>query len=273
MVEPFVGSGAVTLATARLGVCKSFLVGDTLEPLCEIWRQIVTNPERLAREYREIWDAQHHDPIGFYNNIRQQFNSDRSASKLLFLLARCVKNAVRFNPSGEFNQSPDKRRLGTKPKTMADELHGAHVLLRGRCEVVCGDYKTLLALATPDDLVYMDPPYQGTSEGRDSRYFQGVRRDDLISALTDLNERGVQFVLSYDGSCGDRTYGEPLPEELGMRRVLVDAGRSSQETLNGGDARTVESIYLSGGLAPIGDIPEVVTLSYIQEQDVLFEQG
>ena len=118
LVEPFVGSGAVTLATARKGLCKRFIVGDTLGPLCGIWQHVVTSPHTLAEEYARLWHNQFPDPIAFFNAVREEFNSDRRPSKLLFLLARCVKNAVRFNPSGNFNQSADKRRLGTKPKTM-----------------------------------------------------------------------------------------------------------------------------------------------------------
>ncbi len=272
LVEPFVGSGAVTLATARKGLCKHFVVADTLEPLCGIWQQIVRSPHTLADEYRELWHSQFPNPIAFFNAVRKEFNTDKRPSKLLFLLARCVKNAVRFNPSGDFNQSPDKRRLGTKPKTMGAEIASAHRLLNGKCEVRCGDYKTILESATPSSVVYMDPPYQGTSEGRDSRYVKGVERADLISMLETLNRRAVQFILSYDGSCGNKTYGEALPEYLQMRRVLVDAGRSSQATLNGRDHRTVESIYVSSGLATTVSVPPVVHTGFIQQQAALFEQ-
>lgn len=272
LVEPFVGSGAVTLATARKGLCKRFVVGDMLEPLCGIWKHIVASPRTLAAEYSHLWHSQFPDPIAFFNAVREEFNSDRSPSKLLFLLARCVKNAVRFNPSGNFNQSPDKRRLGTKPETMGAEIDAAHRLLNGKCEVRCGDYKTILEAATPGSVVYLDPPYQGTSEGRDSRYVKGVQRADLIKTLEKLNLRGVQFILSYDGSCGDKTYGEALPESLQMKRVLVDAGRSSQATLNGRDHRTVESIYVSSELATSISVPAVVHTGFIQQQAALFEQ-
>ncbi|MGA2967497.1 MAG: DNA adenine methylase [Terriglobales bacterium] len=272
MFEPFVGSGAVTLAAARKKVCKKFVVSDKLEPLCGIWGQIVNNPKRLADEYSDLWERQFPDSPAFFNRIRDEFNEDRSPAKLLFLLARCVKNAVRFNPSGQFNQSADKRRLGTKPKTMRAEIEAAHRLLLNKCEVRSGDYKTVLSMATPEDIVYMDPPYQGTSEGRDSRYFKGVPRDDLISMLKTLNRRGVQFVLSYDGACGDKTYGEVLPGGLRLKRVLVDAGRSSQATLNGKSARTVESLYLSARLADSVSIPSVVHPKFTQQQAALFEQ-
>jgi DNA adenine methylase len=83
----------------------------------------------------------------------------------------------------------------------------------------------------------------------------------------------VQFVLSYDGSCGDRTYGDALPKSLHMKRVLVDAGRSSQATLNGREDRTVESIYISAGLAVNVSIPKMVRPEFVSEQVALFDQG
>ncbi len=272
LVEPFVGSGAVTLAMAQKKICKNFVVGDMLEPLCGIWRHIIANPDALAGDYTHLWHSQFPDPIAFFNSVREEFNNDRSPSKLLFLLARCVKNAVRFNPSGRFNQSADKQRLGTKPKTMMAEIEAAHQLLSGKCKVRCGDYKNIVETATPQSIIYMDPPYQGTSEGRDSRYVKGVERSDLISTLERLNARRVQFILSYDGSCGDKTYGEALPNSLKMKRVMVDAGRSTQATLNGHDHRTVESIYLSSGLATSISVPSVVHTGFVQQQVALFEQ-
>jgi DNA adenine methylase len=89
-------------------------------------------------------------------------------------------------------------------------------------------------------------------------------------ALEKLNLRGVPFILSYDGACGDKTYGEALPESLSLRRVLVDAGRSSQATLNGKDTRTVESIYVSSGLAAGMTVPEVVSPGFVRQQAALF---
>lgn len=271
LVEPFVGSGAITLAAAGKHLCKRFVIGDTLEALCDLWRQILTDSGMLAGEYEELWHRQLPHPIPFFKKVRDEFNRDARPSKLLFLLARCVKNAVRFNPSGQFNQSADKRRLGTKPKTMSLEIEGAHRILKGKCKIICADYKATLAMAGANDIVYLDPPYQGTSEGRDSRYFKGVERSDLIKALEKLNERGVQFILSYDGSCGLKSYGEALPEHLRAKRILVDAGRSSQATLNGKNHRTVESVYVSSGLAHGAPQGKVIHTDYIREQGALFQ--
>jgi DNA adenine methylase len=74
----------------------------------------------------------------------------------------------------------------------------------------------------------------------------------MIDALTILNDQRVPFILSYDGSCGERNYGEPLPETV-ARRIPLDAGRSSQATLNGRDDVTIESLYLSHGMPASGN--------------------
>ena len=115
--------------------------------------------------------------------------------------------------------------------------------------IITGDFETPLASAGSGDVVYMDPPWEGTSGGRDPRYHSGLERDRLINALRDLNRRRVPWLLSYDGRCGEKTYGDPLPvDELQAKRIELEAGRSSQVTLNGVVALTVESLYVSVSL-------------------------
>jgi len=193
------------------------------------------------------------DPRGFYDEIRAAYNRDPEPARLLFLLARCVKNAVRFNREGLFNQSPDKRRLGTRPPRMAQSILGAHALLKGRTTVSSGDYWATTKRATPDDLVYMDPPYQGTSGSKDQRYFEQLDLGRFVNFLEELLARRVPFIISFDGRTGKKKYGEDLPEHLGLKRVELEAGRSSQATLNGRSERTVESLYLSPTLRRRGE--------------------
>lgn len=269
LVEPFAGSAAITLAAARQALFQTYVIGDVLEPLVGIWQQVIQDPSRLARQYSELWNAERRNPIQSYYDIRSQFNRDRSPAKLLYLLVRCVKNAVRFNPAGEFNQSPDKRRTGMKPQLMAAELLAAHRLLYGKATALSGDYLKFFEEARPSDLFYLDPPYQGTSEGRDRRYVTGVPRAQLLEGLEVLNRKGTPFILSYDGSCGDRTYGDPLPGKV-AEQILIDAGRSSQSTLSGRAEQTVESIYVSRLLSEGLRIPRTLSLKDFNPQSELF---
>lgn len=48
---------------------------------------------------------------------------------------------------------------------------------------------------------------------------------------------------------GGRAYGPPLPESLGLTRFLLHAGTSSQATLSGRNEETIESLYVTPGLA------------------------
>jgi DNA adenine methylase len=270
MIEPFAGSAAVTLAAANKKRFSKYLIADLLQPLTDIWKAILEQPENVSADYRRLWNSQSKgDPTKRFNLIRAEFNAKHDPAKLLFLLARCVKNAVRFSGTGQFNQSPDKRRQGMHPDTMDKEIQAAHRLLKGKCQVVWGDFRDVLKSATSGDLVYMDPPYQGVSDTRDRRYIKGVQRSEMVTLLEDLNARHIEFILSYDGKCGDKTYGEPLPPHLGAHRVLLEAGRSSQATLNGKDHVTVESVYLSRGLYS-GDTPANLLLKAFVTQGQLF---
>lgn len=243
--EPFVGSGALTIGAALRGAAASHVVSDTLEPLVAIWRGMLTDPESLSAEYEAIWNAQLSDPRVYYDTIRLRFNRERQPAQLLFLLYRCVKSAVRFNAKGEFNQSPDRRRLGTRPARVRARLQAVHAALSGRCQARCTDYAEALGLAKPEDVVYMDPPYMGVSGSRDPRYHQALEMERFVAHLESANRRDVAYLVSFDGHSGDRSYGPDLPEHLHLERISLPVGRSSQATLHGRADTTVESLYLS----------------------------
>jgi DNA adenine methylase len=252
LYEPFAGSAALTLAASSRGVAQRYVIGDSLVPLVSIWDQILDDPAGLARRYQDLWRGQLEEGSReHFDRVRAEFNAEAEAARLLYLLARCVKNAPRFSRFG-FSQSADHRRKGMNPRKMAGELFGAHNLLTGCTTTFVGDAEDCLRGAGPNDLVYMDPPWQGTTEGPDKRYHQGFERARLEVLLADLNEREVPWMLSYDGRSGERTYGTRLPAELWGARLDLHAGRSSQATLAGRVDKTVESLYVSASLSSLG---------------------
>ena len=250
LYEPFAGSAALTLAAASRGVADRYVIGDSLAPLAELWERIMSRSTEAADAYARIWRGQFagDGAAAHFNRIRREYNEDGDPIKLLYLLARCVKNAPRFGRTGAFNQSPDHRRTGMKPEKMRREIEGARLILGGRGEAFAGSAEACIRSAGPDDLVYMDPPWQGTTEGADTRYHQGFARARLEVLIAQLNTRGVPWILSYDGRSGNRTYGEPLNTELWGAHLEIDAGRSSQSTLAGRAEHTVESLYVSADI-------------------------
>jgi DNA adenine methylase len=181
--------------------------------------------------------------------MRTEYNKNRDPIVLLYLIARCVKNAIRFNKSGDFTQSVDKRRTGVHPDKLANTMQIVSGLLKGRTKLYSGDFADCIAKATPRDLVYMDPPYHGTTYGSDKRYVAQLERDHLIDSIRWLNVHHVPFILSYDGTTGDKVYADPLPDDLHATHLQIHAGRSSQATLAGRKEETIESLYISGNLA------------------------
>jgi DNA adenine methylase len=246
--EPFCGSAAVTIAALARGRAGTARMNDANEPLVRLWDAVLADPAALAERYDRLWRAQLGRERAFYDEVRDRFNRSHEPHLLLFLLARCVKAAVRYNTNGAFNQSPDNRRRGTKPDRMADHLARSSAILRGRTRVSALDHRQALTDAGPADLVYLDPPYQGVSAARDRRYRRGLALERFVATLEDLNRREISYVVSYDGRTGGKRHGMVLPDSLGLGHFELDGGRSSQETLLGRDGRTVESLYLSPAL-------------------------
>lgn len=256
VVEPFAGSAAFSIACAARGRSKEFWLNDYNKPLSELLGLIINQPENISDFYRATWRGEGDDPLEHYYRVREDFNRTNDARLLLYLLARCVKGSVRYNSEGLFNQSPDKRRLGTRPETMRENIQAVSMLMRGKTIVTAQDYRDVLANCRDTDVVYMDPPYQGVCGERDSRYLSGIMFDDFVAALDQLNQRGVHYVISYDGRLGDQTYGQLLPDYLNLTLVEIEAGRSSQATLLGRQDVTFESLYLSEALSEnVGALP------------------
>jgi DNA adenine methylase len=248
LIEPFAGSGAVSLRAASAGKAQRFLFNDVNAPLIALWDAIINQPDLIARQYETLWYAQQGREKDYYFQIRDQFNQTYRPDYLLYLLARCVKAAVRYNANGEFNQSPDNRRAGMHPDRMRQNIFQTSRQLRYKTQLLTLDYRDIIDKAQPLDVIYMDPPYQGVCKKQDPRYVQGLTFEAFVETLHDLNRRQLSFIVSYDGRTGAQTYGQPLPQALKLQFVEINAGRSTQATLLGRHKITYEALYLSPAL-------------------------
>lgn len=245
LVEPFAGTAAISIAASARQVSHQYWINDLNKPLVQLLELIIEHPHDVADAYSQVWNEQIDDSIKHYYQIRDKFNTSNDPKLFLYLLARCVKAAVRYNNEGLFNQSPDKRRKGTQPEKMRKNIEGVSKLLKGKCVFTSLDYNEVLLQINSTDFVYMDPPYQGVCGNKDSRYYAGINFDRFVSSLEDLNRKEILFAVSYDGKRGNKTFGHDLPKTLNLKRVEIQVGRSSQATLLGKKEITVESLYLS----------------------------
>jgi DNA adenine methylase len=248
LIEPFCGAGTVSIAAAAHGLANRFYLNDLNKPLMDLWAQILEKPHLLADQYEYLWNQQYGDRKSFFFEIRNDFNLSHQPHHLLYLLARIVKGSVRYSSDGIFNQSADNRRWGMRPITMRKNLLGVSALLGGKTSISAIDFREAARESKKQDLIYMDPPYQGTSFTRDHRYYNGLTYDEFVDALALMNERNASYIISYDGSTGTKTHGKYLPDSLSLKHMRIVVGRSSQSTLLGRIDETVESLYLSPAL-------------------------
>ena len=251
LVEPFAGSAAISLAASYAGISSSFWINDAHPPLISLWDAILNRPASLSKSYERLWFEQAGREREYFDLVRDLFNRDQRPEHFLYLLARCVKAAIRYNSSGEFNNTPDNRRKGANPREMSERIRGASELLTGKTLLTSTDYRDVLSKCDSTDLIYMDPPYQGVCLNRDNRYAAQVDHEEFWDCLEDLNRRHCLFVVSYDGRTGTKQHGQKLPSRLRLEHWELRAGRSSQATLLGQDQVTYESLYLSPALVEI----------------------
>lgn len=254
LIEPFSGMAAISIAVAHTKRTGQYYINDLNAPLIHMLKTAINEPRMLVERYTSLWNRQFdygEEHVQHFYDVREQFNNgDESPENMLYLLARCVKGAVRYGKEGKFNQSPDKRRHGTNPRNIEINVKAVSNLLKGKSEFFALDYREIFEMARAGDLIYMDPPYQGVTNTRDNRYFSGVPFSEFSSALELLNRKNVDYLISYDGECGGKEYGEDLPMELGCHKILLKAGTSSQATLLGRKEITYEALYVSKNLQP-----------------------
>jgi DNA adenine methylase len=265
LLEPFSGMAAISIAVAAEKRAERYVINDLNAPVVKLLKTAIEMPAKLVENYKAIWSEQFEyegGHIEHFYHVREQFNSgEKSPENMLYLLARCVKGSVRYGKNGNFNQSPDKRRHGTNPNNIADNVFAISALMKGKVSFSALDYQEVFEMAQPGDLVYMDPPYQGVTNNRDNRYLSGVEFDDFAKAIIILNRKGIDYLISYDGECGGKEYGKALPRELDCTKILLNAGLSTQATLLGKRNMTFEALYLSKSLSKYADgIPHQISL-------------
>ncbi len=238
--EPFLGGGSVL---GSLGKRKS-IAGDQIPELIGIWNLIKSDPKHLAKHYQRNWNKLQKDGYLHYNKVRDRFNKDRNPEDLLFLSRTCVNGLIRFNTSGEFNNSYHHTRPGIHPETLNGILLTWSDLV-SRTNFISTDYENLLVKAKAGDTVYMVPPYMGNKGRYKNEAFDFER---LWSNLDILNKRKVRWILSLDGNSGDRDYSSELEKPMELSKVVykIDGESSAFPRLLKGRLDDVtESLFLN----------------------------
>ncbi|EDN2113870.1 DNA adenine methylase [Salmonella enterica] len=192
LVEPFAGSCAVMMATDY----PHYLVADINADLINLYKKAAYHSEELIQVawvlFREDNSAEK-----YYEN-RLRFNEDTSLTTLeraalfLYLNRHCYRGLCRYNQRGKFNVPYGNYKNPYFPQ--AEILTFAEKAVRAT--FICASYDETLEMLQVGDVVYCDPPYDGTFSGYHTAGFSDDDQYDLASILVRRSSEGHPIVVS-----------------------------------------------------------------------------
>jgi DNA adenine methylase len=225
LVEPFFGSGAVFLGLGRF---QSALLADSNADLIELFRLVQRNPDALVRACRPLF-REETNARPAYESLRTEFNalkagSLRRAALFVYLNRHGYNGLCRYNRQGAFNV-PFGRYV--RPQLPEEALRRFHARLSSaRVELVCADFRSVMQLTRPGDVVYADPPYLPVSKTSNfTDYASGPFGPDEQAALADeartCAARGVTVLVSnHDTPDARRLYARAKLTTFSVTRTI-----------------------------------------------------
>ncbi|EES3073195.1 DNA adenine methylase, partial [Escherichia coli] len=171
LVEPFAGSCAVMMATDY----PSYLVADINPDLINLYKKIAADCEAFISRAKVLFEEANSE-LAYYN-IRQEFNYSTEitdfmkAIYFLYLNRHGYRGLCRYNKSGYFNIPYGNYK---NPYFPEKEIR-AFAEKAQRATFICASFDETLAMLQVGDVVYCDPPYDGTFSGY---HTDGFTEDD-----------------------------------------------------------------------------------------------
>ncbi|EEQ8762671.1 DNA adenine methylase [Escherichia coli] len=185
LVEPFAGSCAVMMATDY----PHYLVADINADLINMYQVIKDEVEHFIAISKALFACNNFSEQ--YYVIREEFNHLHSldliwkAAYFLFLNRHCYRGLCRYNRAGHFNVPYGNYKAPYFPeaeiRTFAEKAQ--------RATFICASYDETLALLVPGDVIYCDPPYDGTFS---AYHTAGFTEDDQYQLASILERRALE---------------------------------------------------------------------------------
>ncbi|EPD5616122.1 DNA adenine methylase [Enterobacter hormaechei subsp. hoffmannii] len=191
LVEPFAGSCAVMMATDY----PYYLVADINPDIINLYQVIKEDVNSFIHLVERIFSKFTTEED--YYKCRQFFNTVplepiEKAAYFLFLNRHCYRGLCRYNQRGLFNVPYGNYK---KPYLPVDEIR-AFAEKAVRATFICASYDETLAMLQAGDVVYCDPPYDGTFSGYHTAGFSDDDQYDLASILVRRSSEGHPIIVS-----------------------------------------------------------------------------
>jgi len=193
LIEPFVGSGIVTLNIEAIG----YIIADFNEDLINLYKTLKKDKEDFIRLSRDLFTDTNNNEEAYYK-YRNQFNlTDNSYEKailFLYLNRHCFNGLCRYNKKNKFNVPfGDYKKVYFPEQELlefSDKL--------SKCGVYCQSFEETIKMANTYDVVYADPPYiplNGTAYFTDYSP-EGFGMEQQIALAKLAEESCCKFMIS-----------------------------------------------------------------------------
>ncbi|MFP1869251.1 DNA adenine methylase [Lonsdalea quercina] len=192
LVEPFAGSCAVMMATDY----PEYLVADINPDLINLYRQIALNCETFISTAKGFFAEANSEPA--YYSVRNDFNYSVElplfwkAIFFLYMNRHGYRGMCRYNGKGGFNVPYGNYK---KPYFPEDEIR-VFAEKAKRATFICAGYEETLAMLRAGDVVYCDPPYDGSFSKYHSAGFTKADQRRLASLLEVRSSEGHSVIVS-----------------------------------------------------------------------------
>jgi DNA adenine methylase len=220
--EPFVGGGSVLFSLfhrdAVIGDLNGWLL-DTYQAVRDDYRRVAAILDGMVNTKKEFLRIRAIDPSTLDLYTR--------AAHLIYLNKTCFRGLFRVNRNGRFNVpygEYDRRYYDV------ENLRAVALALEG-VEIRHVDFELCLHDVTPEDFVYLDPPYYKLGGYSDfNRYTPGQFRESdhirLAACCRELDLRGVRWAVSNSDTefVADLFQGYRVERLVNRREINLNSG-------------------------------------------------
>lgn len=231
LVEPFAGSCAVMMATDY----PHYLVADINPDLISLYKHIAFDCDKFISNAKGFFAST--NSAESYYNIRQDFNNSAEITSFwraiffLYLNRHGYRGLCRYNLKGHFNVPYGNYKSPYFPE---NEIR-AFAEKAQRATFICASYEETLEMLQAGDVVYCDPPYDGTFTGYHTAGFSDDEQYRLASILECRSSEGHPVVVSNSDTMLTRSlYRDFVRHRITAKRsvgVAAGEGKSAEEII------------------------------------------
>lgn len=213
-IEPFLGGASMAF---HLGL-PEMVLGEVDKDLMDMYIAIRDDVEEVIEIIDSLRESVDEESYYAMRSIEPE-DWIEGAARVLYLNKLCYNGLYRKNQKGQFNMAynGEKRDL-----ISAEHLRVASKVLQG-AQLFWGDFSNTTCIAQEGDVIYADPPYDGTFTGYSGKGFDETKQAELAMELECAAGQGVEFFChNSDTSLIRKLYSEftfiPMPEKRMINR-------------------------------------------------------